>query len=250
MYSGRRVAIGALISPATKSLLPKPRPIRTAAEHHVEVPRTARYYVLGGNAVGGELWVVLHGFGQLAGDFVEYFAELNDGTRTIVAPEALNRYYTASIAVPTADRPVGATWMTKEFRDAEIRDYVRYLDLLHAKLSATHRPARTIVVGFSQGGATAARWATQGGTEIHALVLWGATLPPDLDLTAARERLEAQPLLLVIGRSDQYISADAIDAERRRLDAAGIAHQLIEFDAGHSIRRAVLDDVAARVKMR
>ena len=66
----------------------KPRPIRTASEHSIEVPRTARYYVLG-EATGGDLWIVLHGFGQLAGDFIEYFVELNDGSRVIVAPEAL-----------------------------------------------------------------------------------------------------------------------------------------------------------------
>jgi predicted esterase len=226
----------------------KARPIRTATEQHIEVPRTARYYVLGTGARGGELWIVLHGFGQLAGDFVEYFTELNDGTRTIVAPEALNRYYTASIAVPTADRPVGATWMTKEFRDAEIRDYVRYLDRLHAELVRAHQPSRTIVVGFSQGGATAARWATQGATAIHALVLWGATLPPDLDLATAKPRLERQPLRLVIGKTDQYISGDAIMAERRRLEAAGIPYEVIEFEAGHSIKRAALNDLAAKIR--
>src|SRR4051812_41666388 len=77
--------------------MPRPRPIRTAAAREIEVPRTARYHVLGEDSPrGGELWIVLHGIGQLAGDFVEYFATLNDGKRVIVAPEALNRYYTAS----------------------------------------------------------------------------------------------------------------------------------------------------------
>ena len=69
----------------------RPRPIRTATEFSIEVPRTARYYMLGDGHRGGDLWVVLHGFGQLAGDFIEYFVELNDGSRTVVAPEALNR---------------------------------------------------------------------------------------------------------------------------------------------------------------
>src|ERR1044071_2582164 len=135
--------------PSHNAPLTKPRPIRTAVEHSIEVPRPARYFELG-TAVGGVLWVVLHGFGQLAGDCIEYFTELNDGSRVIVAPEALNRYYTASLSVPSAERPVGATWMTREFREAEMRDYVRYLDLLHLELAARVRPRRTIVVGFSQ----------------------------------------------------------------------------------------------------
>lgn len=226
--------------------LTKPRPIRTAVEHTIEVPRTARYYEMGA-AVGGDLWIVLHGFGQLAGDFIEYFVELNDGSRVIVAPEALNRYYTAGLSVPSAERPVGATWMTREFRDAEMRDYIRYLDLLHAELSARCRPRRTIVVGFSQGGATASRWAVHGRSAIHSLVLWGATLPPDLELVAARDRLSAARLWLVIGKRDQYISADAVAREQERLGAAGIPFELIEYDAGHSIKRAVLQDLSSRI---
>jgi predicted esterase len=226
----------------------KPRPIRTAKEFSIEVTRTARYYMLGGGSPGGHLWIVLHGFGQLARDFVEYFAELNEDDRTVVAPEALNRYYTAPVSVPSSERPVGATWMTKEFRDAEIRDYVRYLDRLHAELAAKLQPRRTIVVGFSQGGATASRWTVQGNTDIHSLVLWGATLPPDLDLAAARSRLTRTRLELVIGRTDQYISAEAVARERDRLTQGGIPFELIEYDAGHSIKRAVLQELAAKIE--
>lgn len=224
----------------------KPRPIRTATERSIEVPRTARYYEMG-DAVGGDLWVVLHGFGQLAGDFVEYFAELNDGSRVIVAPEALNRYYTASLSVPSAERPVGATWMTREFREAEMSDYVRYLDLLHVELTTRLRPRRTIVVGFSQGGATASRWVVKGNSAIHTLVLWGATLPPDLELTGARDRLAATRLKLVIGNTDQYISPEATIRERERLENANVPAEFIEYEAGHAIKRGVLKELAARI---
>ena len=224
----------------------KPRPIRTATERSIEVPRTARYYQMG-DAVGGDLWVVLHGFGQLAGDFVEYFAELNDGSRVIVAPEALNRYYTASLSVPSAERPVGATWMTREFREAEMSDYVRYLDLLHLELTNRFRPRRTIVVGFSQGGATASRWVVKGNSAIHTLVLWGATLPPDLELTGARDRLAATRLKLVIGNTDQYISPEATTRERERLENANVPAEFIEYEAGHAIKRGVLKELAARI---
>jgi predicted esterase len=225
----------------------KPRPIRTATEQTIQVPRSARYHVLG-DARGADLWVVLHGFGQLAGDFVECFTELNDGRHVVVAPEALNRYYTASLSVPSAERAVGATWMTREFRDAEIRDYVRYLDLLHAELVARFAPRRTVVVGFSQGGATASRWVVQGSARIHALVLWGATLPPDLDLAAARERLSAARLTLVIGKTDQYILPDSLHRERERLTAAQIPFEVIEYEGGHSIKRPVIRLLATKVE--
>lgn len=225
----------------------KPRPIRSAAEHTIEVPRTARYYTIGPDeATIDELWIVLHGFGQLAGDFVEYFCDLNDGRRLIVAPEALNRYYTIpSTSIPASQRPVGATWMTREDRENEIMDYVRYLDILHARLAAKHPAARTNVVGFSQGGATAARWALLGAAHIDRLILWGATLPPDIDLTTATAGLRGAHLTFVVGRKDQYITSDALGAERDRLSAAGVKFELVEYDAGHSIKRAVLAEVAA-----
>jgi predicted esterase len=225
----------------------KPRPIRTATEKSIRIARTARYYVLG-DAAGSDLWFVLHGFGQLAGDFIEYFTELNDGTKTVVAPEALNRYYTASISVPSDQRPVGATWMTREFRDAEIDDYVGYLDALHDEIARIIRPRRTIVVGFSQGGATASRWVTRGKTDVHSLVLWGATLPPDLDLAATRGKLAQVRLRIVIGKSDQYILPDALARERQRLDSAQVPFDVIEYDAGHSIKRSVLQELAKRIE--
>src|SRR4051812_13290173 len=225
----------------------KPRPIRTSTERTIEVPRSARYYTLGDPKPGGELWVVLHGIGQLAGDFIEYFSVLNDGTRTIVAPEALSRAYLASVDIPAADRPVGAVWMTREFRDHEMRDYVRYLDLLHAELTERHRPSRTIVVGFSQGGATASRWAVLGSAPIDHLVLWGATLPPDVDPATVNEKLRGASLTILVGKTDQYISPQAVAAERARLDAAKVSYKLIEFDAGHSIKRAVLLDLASQL---
>lgn len=224
----------------------KPRPIRTAAVRSITVPRTARYYTIGADHPSiDELWIVLHGFGQLAGDFIEFFADLDDGRRLVAAPEALNRYYTvASTAVPASERPVGATWMTREDRDHEINDYVRYLDLVHAELIAGHPMARTRVIGFSQGGATAARWALRGSTRIDRLILWGATLPPDVRLSSVDDELRGARLTFVIGKTDPFISADGLAAERARLDSGGVRYDVLEYDAGHSIKRAVLQDIA------
>src|SRR5207248_1334384 len=107
-----------------------------------------------------------------------------------------------------------------------------------------HPRARTIVVGFSQGGATAARWTQLGRARLDRVILWGATIPPDLDLSAGRATFRGARLTLVIGRRDQHISAAAVDTERSRLAEAGIEFDLVEYDGGHSIKRAVLQAVA------
>ena len=222
-----------------------PRPLRAATEHAIEVPRTARYYTIGDESgTVRELWFVLHGFGQLAAAFSQYFGDLADGQRLVIAPEALNRYYAATASVPASERPVGATWMTRENRENEIRDYVRYLDLLHDEISKRHSRARTFVVGFSQGGATAARWAQRGRSRIARLILWGATVPPDTDLSAGPAAFREARLTLVLGRRDHYVTASSLAAERARLTVAGVPFDVVEYEGGHSIRRSVLLDVA------
>jgi len=53
------------------------------------VERTARYYTLG--AEGAEvraIWFVLHGYGQLAGSFVRFFADLAKSGVMVVASRA------------------------------------------------------------------------------------------------------------------------------------------------------------------
>ncbi len=67
-------------------------------EHHISVTRTARYYTLGEISRGvAEVWFVCHGYGQLAERFIRHFAALDDGTRLVVAPEALGRFYLGEV---------------------------------------------------------------------------------------------------------------------------------------------------------
>ena len=98
-------------------------------EHRITVSRAARYFTLG--RLEREVWFVLHGYGQLAGRFLRHFDPIDDGSRLVVAPEGLSRFY---VSENSAER-VGATWMTKEDRLAEIDDYVRYLDAVYAAVT-------------------------------------------------------------------------------------------------------------------
>src|SRR5207245_2948078 len=73
---------------------------------HIRVARTAPYEVLGSEKTAREIWFVLHGYGQLASSFIRAFAPLDDGTRLIVAPEALNRFYLVNVdSAPPVERP-------------------------------------------------------------------------------------------------------------------------------------------------
>lgn len=188
------------------------------------------------------MWFVLHGYGMLAGQFIRFFSDLASPERLIVAPEAMNRFYLVGVEkTPAAERPVGATWMTREDRASEIADYVEYLDTLHAEITASSGGAnvRVVLLGFSQGAATATRWITHGRARIDRLILWGGLIPPDADLAKGHAALHNVPLTLVAGERDQYINGTALADDAARLDAARIPFELIRFDGGHVISRSV-----------
>ena len=217
----------------------------TITPHAIVVPRTARYYTLGPiHGFPRELWFVCHGYGQLAGRFLRQFAPLDDGTRLIVAPEALSRFYLDSIPQRRTDSSprVGATWMTREDREAEIADYVAYLERLAAEIRHPLAGAapRIVVLGFSQGTATVSRWLAASELRVDQLVLWGGAIPPELDLAAWSSRLHGAAITLVAGEEDEFATPSAVAAEAERLSAAGVAFTLQRFNGGHAIDASAL----------
>ncbi len=225
----------------------------TMIERHITVSRVARYYTLGPPAIdAAEVWFVLHGYRQLAGRFLRRFEGLDDGTRRIVAPEALSRFYVDDEAGPHGPTSrVGATWMTREDRDREIADYVAYLDAVAARELAGGRrapgPLRVVVLGFSQGAATASRWAVHGAVRPTELVLWAGLLAHDLDRELAAARLRGSRVTFVVGAADRFRNEAALAEQERWLDGSGIARRRVDHDGGHRVDSPVLERFARAV---
>jgi predicted esterase len=216
--------------------------------HHLRVQRTARYYTLGGAIAPRTVWIVLHGYSQLAGDFIRYFGDLATEETLVVAPEALNRYYTVSAdSAPARDRPVGATWMTREDRASEIADYVEYLDAVYEEVAAgaARDGAQVNVVGFSQGAATATRWVTHGKAHLDRLVLWGGLTPPETDFSRGPSSFRHTRVTIVLGARDHHVTDEMLSAEQARFDAARVPYDVIRFDGGHVVSRAVFPRLAS-----
>lgn len=249
--------------------------MRDAREHHLAVERTARYWTLGGGDDGspdrhpdggrGEIWFVLHGYKQLARRFLKRFETVASPHRLVVAPEGLSRFYVSSGGGRHgAESVVGASWMTREDRLAEIADYVGYLDRLAVHVGVGAGPASVegeaaaeapaaasgdgpavTVLGFSQGVATASRWVTQGSVRPRRLILWGDFLPPDLDLERAERALEGVELVLVRGSEDRALSSTELAAEEAgRLAATGLEPRTVSYEGGHDIDRETLGELA------
>ena len=205
--------------------------------HHLKVARTARYFTQGEIEGASEVWFVLHGYSMLATSFLQWFAPVAVPGRLLVAPEGLSRSYFEE----KGGRRVGASWMTKEDREAEIEDYLQYLDRLaeRIRLSVAGEP-RLEVHGFSQGAATACRWLSYGTARSDRLVVWGSRLPPDLPLDRFGDRLIRAGLTICIGSRDKYISPTDLDEELARLAAAGLHPPVYRFDGGHRVDAGVL----------
>ena len=154
-----------------------------------------------------ELWIVLHGYGQLARRFLAAFQGLDDGSRLVVAPEALSRFYLDPVSERRQQETprVGATWMTREDRLAEIEDYIAYLEQLTMELRHHLAGAgpRIVVLGFSQGTATLCRWLAASELRADQIVLWAGGIPPELDV-AEWSGLHDAPLTLVAGESTRW----------------------------------------------
>jgi predicted esterase len=227
------------------------RDARAMTTHEIVVPRTARYVTLGPtHGFPRELWIVCHGYGQLAARFLSCFEPLDDGSRLIVAPEALSRFYLDPIPMRRRDPAprLGATWMTRESRDSEIADYIAYLErvVTEVRHPLTGAAPRIVVLGFSQGTATVSRWLATSEHRADQLVLWGGTIPPELDLAAWATHLRDAAITLVTGDQDELVPPAALAAEAERLSAAGVAFELVRHPGGHTIDADALGALARR----
>jgi predicted esterase len=215
-----------------------------ATEHHIQVPRTARYHTIGEpGPETQDVWFVCHGYGQLAADFIRDFEPIAAPDRVIVAPEALSRYYLSTEpGVHAAESKVGATWMTREDRESEIADYVAYLDALYDEIfaRASRGRASVTVLGFSQGGATANRWLTRGRARADRLIMWGALLASDADLNQAATFFRDVQLSIVYGKRDQFADEGMIANYESLLRSKNVPYQVVTFEGGHRMDRDTL----------
>jgi predicted esterase len=206
-------------------------------EHHLTVPRTARYLTVGepGPAVR-DVWIVCHGYGQLAADFAKRFAVIAAPHRLIVAPEALSRFYhDHPTGGPHQNSPVGATWMTREDRSAEIADQVTYLERLVEEIQGRVSPPLSLtLLGFSQGVATLCRWLAHSSVRPRRVICWGAPIPEDVHIGELASFRGAE-IVLVSGLRDTMVQAGRIQADHARLTTLGLHVDLLTFAGGHRL---------------
>ena len=209
-------------------------------ESSIDFSFKARYYTLGQlTSHTRKIWIVLHGYGQLAKYFIRKFQVLDNGEHFVIAPEGLSRFYQKGF-----DGRVGATWMTRENRLMDIENYLNYLNAIHEQLvPSAFDPKNVVVLGFSQGAATASRWAMQEATNFNTLVLWSGIFPPDLDPDIARKKISEIELINVYGEEDPFLNSAKVEEMRSITKALQAKPRYIKFAGGHDIDQATLEEL-------
>lgn len=217
-----------------------------ATEHSLAVQRTARYYTVGDQQAAGDVWFVCHGYGQLAAAFAESFQLIARPGRLIVAPEGLSRFYMDATTRAGSARAMGASWMTREDRLNEIADYVRYLDVVYDRVfSGLQREAvRVTALGFSQGVATICRWLAQRHARADHVILWAATIPPELPYAEGPSLLGGARISLVLGQRDTAIDSAAFGENESLLHSNGFLVRRYSFAGGHRLDNETLRTLA------
>jgi predicted esterase len=136
--------------------------------------------------------------------------------------------------------------MTKDDRLIDIANQSRYLNQLHQHVLGSSQ-AKVTVIGFSQGAATASRWALATDARINNLVLWSSAFPPDLpamDSSLNRNKLSVYQF---IGTEDPYLKGGEGDVLSKFLSPPGLETELFAFNGGHEIRPSELEILADRI---
>ncbi|PCH93642.1 MAG: phospholipase [Bacteroidetes bacterium] len=210
--------------------------------HYIEIAKTARYYVLGKPSKKiKNVWFLCHGYSQLAERFLTQFESLDDGENLLVAPEGLHRLYLEGMS-----GKVGASWMTREDRNNDIIDYVKYLDQVYEEvmLDPLIENVNINVLGFSQGTATVCRWMTMGKSSATRIFLWAGAVPDDLNFEKDVSKLNKLKPVILLGRQDEYITEDDLKKHLVFLEKVNMNYDLIMYEGMHRIDPSTLQELA------
>lgn len=211
-----------------------------SVEQTISIPKTMRYLVSGNPETSDHLVIVLHGYGQLVRYFIQHFNELPTNT-CVIAPEGMHRFYLNG----TSGR-VGASWMTKEARETDILDIQIYLDTLLSEFLQQHSFNKITLLGFSQGGATAARFFDKTAHKIDHLIIWASDFPSDIAPSLTSEKYASNQHYFVLGDQDEYFTPDARIQTFKKFTDLGF--KTLAFQGTHTIDKQTLKDILKEIE--
>lgn len=199
---------------------------------HFSTTKTACVYTLGNIENNtATVWILIHGYAQKGDVFLHSFQDLLHENMLLVAPEALNKFYTKG-----GYGNVVASWMTKDNRENEIENYVAYIENV-----VTYFQQRGFskfnILGFSQGVATVSRFLKLSSiVSFDTAVLWAGEIPAEVDYN---QLSNFEKLFYICGDNDPFFKATAMQEKYSNIAKM----QFMLFEGGHVISTAVLKKI-------
>ncbi len=197
----------------------------------IQISHTVYYSVQVPEQMGPHpLLIVLHGFGQVARQFIKVFEPLAQKGILVAAPQGAHQFYTH-----LKKGQVGFSWLTRYERDQSVSDFVAYMEQFYKLLQETCEvdSQRVFMLGFSQGVSMAYRTWAHSSLPVRGVIACGGDLPPDIV-----EKLQGLPpiqILLVHGRQDEDVSPEKAQEAIKHLRARGLKPKLFDFEGGHVV---------------
>lgn len=196
-------------------------------KHKIEIKRTAHYYVQEPIEEVSSVLFVIHGYAQLAEEFLLGFEQLKNSSVLVIAPEAISKFY-------NKERRAVTSWMTAHERLDEIHDHVRYLNELYTVVNERYPDLPFSVLGFSQGVSTMFRWLKQTTFDIKSVFACSGTIPPELNHEDVLHLKETE-VYYYFGDRDRLLSPENARKQIEFLEKLGIKVTSKEYNGRHEI---------------
>lgn len=205
-------------------------------EHQLAVTIKAPYYTLNQLTESTKrVWLIFHGYGQLAEYFIKKFDILDPEENFIIAPQGLSKYYLDGFY-----GRVGASWMTKEDRLTEIDNQYSYIDAVLNEVGDISGK-QLIYFGFSQGTATMGRFAGWSKLQFNKMIIWAGTFPPDIEPNAFNFLQGNEEITYFTSKEDPFFKEEMIENQNKVVkETMGKTPELQWYNGGHTVIKELL----------
>jgi predicted esterase len=204
---------------------------------NISIRKTAKVALIGASDDNiEEVWLVVHGYGQLSNFFIQSFSTLASDKILIVAPEGLHRFYLEGMS-----GRVGASWMTKEERLVDVEDYLAYLDDVYKRyISVYGDSVKVRILGFSQGTSTICRWFMHTKNRVDTIILWSGMMPPDFIITPSHYQ-KWPNVYLIFDPEDPHFQQEHFQLQINWLTKNNLAYTTLQSSDGHRVSEQGLE---------
>lgn len=182
------------------------------------------------------VWMAFHGLGYLSRYFIKYFRKIPKN-QYVICPQAPSKYYQGNDF-----KYVGASWLTKENTQLEMRNLINYLDAIELNEIPPHLPMK--ILGYSQGVSVAMRWLASGKKNVTHLIIHSGSIPVELKASD----FEDYPNLkidLVYGTKDEYLTEEKLTNQLAKAkELFGNRVHVHAFDGVHEVNSDIISKLA------